>query len=441
MTKKNHELVGQSLTLKIEGVAHGGACVARADDGRVVFVRHTLPEETVRATVTRTRSKLAWADATDIIAASPDRIPSVWPQAGPGGVGGGELGHVHPEAALRWKTDVIRDQIRRIGGEKAAQALQDAGGITVEATPMDKGQLDLTGRRTRIEMVAATDRDGVKAPLGMYEPHGKNVIPLDSMPLADPRLQDLDVWAGVRGAWTGKWAPGDRLRLLAPTADEVTVVTSSGIFDASGTAWTQTRRLKWCAEVGELGTLEYQVRPEGFWQTHTQGASVLANALAEVTRDLGISRVIELYSGAGLFSAVLGHLVGDSGRVLTIEGDEAAVADADINVRALGNVETWVGNVDGEAVAQLATEMRSQSRGRRPQLIVLDPPRQGAGIEVCEAVSNAGADFVVLISCDPAAGARDFAALIANGYTPVSMRAWDLFPYTHHVESMTLFCR
>ena len=95
------EDVGEVLELRIGEPAHGGACVARDTSGRVVFVRHTLPGERVRARVTSVRNTLAWADAIEIVEASDDRVSAVWPQAGPSGVGGGELSHVAPPAQRR----------------------------------------------------------------------------------------------------------------------------------------------------------------------------------------------------------------------------------------------------------------------------------------------------------------------------------------------------
>ncbi len=97
------EGIGEILQLTVGEPAHGGACVARDESGRVVFVRHAAPGEVVRARVTAVQKKLAWADAIEVVEASADRVDSVWPQAGPGGVGGGELAHLTPAAQRDWK--------------------------------------------------------------------------------------------------------------------------------------------------------------------------------------------------------------------------------------------------------------------------------------------------------------------------------------------------
>ena len=119
----------EEIVLRVGPPAHGGHCVARLDDdpaGRVVFVRHALPGEVVRAVLTEKSAKIWRADAVEVLSASPDRVRSVWREAGPGGVGGGELGHVALSAQRTWKRWVLADCLRRIGGEEVAAAVSSA---------------------------------------------------------------------------------------------------------------------------------------------------------------------------------------------------------------------------------------------------------------------------------------------------------------------------
>lgn len=143
------------VELEVGSPAHGGAAVARDDDGRVVFVRHALPGERVRARVTASRQQLAWADAVEILESSPDRVESVWPEAGAGGVGGGELSHVCALGQRAWKSAVLRDQLRRIGGQEVFDQCEALGEDTfaVRPTPGDEGREDLRGWRSRVEFV------------------------------------------------------------------------------------------------------------------------------------------------------------------------------------------------------------------------------------------------------------------------------------------------
>lgn len=415
------------LELRIGEPAHGGACVARDDSGRVVFVRHALPGERVRARVTSTRKSLAWADAIEVLDPSADRVESVWPQAGPGGVGGAELAHVAPAAQRAWKEAVIRGQLRRVGGPDLAAAVEALGGVRVEAAPGDETG-PLTRRRTRIELVV--DREGRA---GMHRYRGSEVVALDSMPLAVQPIEDLGV-LGAGSSWADLWKPGDRIRIVAPNGVSPVVVTPKGMRNPLGER-IEAERLLWTVEVAGA-SYDYRVRPKGFWQTHVAGAAVLANAVLEAANPSEGERVLELFSGAGLFTAPLAAAIGARGRLVSLEGDEGAVADAGENLAALGWVDAFVGGVDDAGVWELAGEL-----DRRPNLVVLDPPRAGAGLEACAAIGALGAERIVLVSCDPAAGARDLRALVEAGYAVESFRAWDLFPHTHHVESVASLVR
>ena len=405
------------LDLRVGEPAHGGACVARDEAGRVVFVRHALPGERVRARVNVEQKTLAWADAIEILEASEDRIPSVWDEAGPDGVGGGELAHVHPSAQLRWKTAVIEGQLRRVGGEEVASRVRDLGGVHVRPAPMDEGEDDVTGRRTRIDLMIDEHSRA-----GMQGYRSRRIHPLRLMPLASPAVGELGIF-GDESAWRTRWNPGDRIRVVAPNGNSPVVVTHEKVWDHEGNE--HRGPLTWTVAVdGQL--FSYDVRPQGFWQTHVQAPEILASAVMSRIPE-GTKRVMELYSGAGLFTLPMAARLGSDAQIVTLEGDEGAVADAYRNLEGRG-VSAYVGDVDGEAIADMAHELG------RPDIVVLDPPRSGAGLDVCRGIAQAQSEYIVLVSCDPAAGARDLRDLCAAGYEVESFEAWDLFPYTHHVE-------
>lgn len=419
------EGTGEVIDLVLGEPAHGGACVARDADNRVVFVRHGLPGEHVRARVTSTRNRLAWADVLDVLSASPDRVESVWPQAGPGGVGGGELAHVAPPAQRRWKAEVLRSQLRRIGGEALARRVEELGGVEVLPAPGDEDPGDrLLHRRTRIELVV--DKQGR---LGMHRYRGREVIALDDMPLAVTGIGDLDLFSPDT-PWRKVWSPGERIRVVSSTGGDTVVVTPKGVFGPDGRP-REDSPLGW-----DVSGERFGVRPDGFWQTHLRGAEVLADAVGRAGRVHEGQSVMELYSGAGLFTRGLARGVGSTGRVVSLEGEESAVADAAGNLEGLDWAETFVGDVDASGVEDLAREM-----GRRPDLVVLDPPRSGAGTQVCRELVTVGAPRVVVVACDPAAGARDVRTLTEGGYVLEGIEAWDLFPHTHHLEFVATLTR
>lgn len=430
---RSREGIGEILELSVGEPAHGGACVARDDSGRVVFVRHTAPGEVVRARVSAVQKKLAWADAVEVVSASANRVESVWPQAGPGGVGGGELAHLTPAAQRDWKSRVIAGQLRRVGGEALAEAVDALGGVRVAPVPGDEDPSDaLTGRRSRIDVVI--DADGRA---GMHEFRGRRVIALDDMPLAVPAIRELGLF-DEDTPWRRLWKPGDRVRAVAPSGGDPVVLIGEDTYAADGVR-IDADVLRWDVPVG-VGVESYHVRPSGFWQTHVRGAEVLANAVRGAAfgpDEAGVGRaVMELYSGAGLFSVPLARAVGESGRVVTLEGDEGAVRDAGENLAAFDWVDAFAGNVDREGVVDLSGQL-----GAVPDVVVADPPRAGAGAQVCEAIAATGTPRVVLVSCDPAAGARDLRTLTEAGYELESLQAWDLFPHTHHVETVSVLSR
>ncbi|MBS4999605.1 MAG: class I SAM-dependent RNA methyltransferase [Actinomyces sp.] len=427
------EGIGEILQLTVGEPAHGGACVARDESGRVVFVRHAAPGEVVRARVSAVQKKLAWADAIEIVEPSDDRVESVWPQAGPGGVGGGELAHLNPAAQRDWKSRVIAGQLRRVGGEALAEAVDALGGVRVAPAPGDEDPNgSLTGRRSRIDVVI--DADGRA---GMHEFRGRRVIALEDMPLAVPAIRELGLF-DEGTPWRRLWKPGDRVRAVAPSGGDPVVLIGDDTYAADGVR-IDADVLRWNVPVGS-GVESYYVRPSGFWQTHVRGAEVLANAVLTAVFSAGEAgagcAVMELYSGAGLFSVSLARALGESGRVVTLEGDEGAVRDAGENLATFDWVDAFAGNVDREGIVDLSGQL-----GAVPDVVVADPPRAGAGAEVCEAIAATGAPRVVLVSCDPAAGARDLRALTEAGYELESLQAWDLFPHTHHVEMVSVLRR
>ncbi len=412
---------GRDVELVVGPVAHGGHCVARLD-GRVVFVRHALPGERVRARITEGGSRFWRADAIEVLEASPDRVPSAWPEAGPGGVGGGELAHAALPAQRRWKADVIADQLRRIARLERE--------VEVEAAPGDDARGGLA-YRTRVELVA--DPEG-RAGMRRFRSH--DVVPLERMPLGTEAVAAL---ADDEGVWVRRWQPGARLELVAP-ADG-----SSPVLLVDGTPWrrgrpdTRPNARRAVSEVVQVRGTEhgFRVAADGFWQVHREAPSVLAAAVLDAVGDVPGATVHDLYSGAGLFTLPLADAVGPDGRVIAAESDARAVKDARRNVHHLPQVELHLGAVD-----RVLTEGDAGGAGvGRADVVVLDPPRAGAGRTVVDAIADREASRVVYVACDPAALARDVGYLGERGYELASLRAFDLFPMTHHVEAVAVLRR
>ncbi|WP_278234604.1 TRAM domain-containing protein [Isoptericola sp. AK164] len=413
--------VGLELELEVGPVAHGGHCVAR-HDGRVVFVRHTLPGERVRARVTEGGKRFWRADAVEVLEASPDRVAPAWPAAGPGGVGGAELSHVALAAQRRWKADVLAEQLQRLAGLERQ--------VTVEAAPGDDTRGGL-GYRTRVELV--TDHAG-RAGMRAFRSH--DVVPLDSMPLATP---DVAALADTEGVWGGGWRPGQRLELVAPASGTPPVLLVDGVPWRRGRPDTRPNARRSVSEHVEVAGVEHRFRvtADGFWQVHREAPGVLANAVLDAAGDLDRARVLDLYSGAGLFTLPLAAAVGSRGRVVAVESDTRAVKDARRNAHDAPQVELHLGAVD----AVLLDGDAAGDAGGDADVVVLDPPRAGAGRAVVQAIADRRPTRVVYVACDPAALARDVGYLAEHGYGLTGLRAFDLFPMTHHVEAVAVLER
>lgn len=415
---------GDLVELEVGPVAHGGHCVARlrapGEDGpgRVVFVRHALPGERVVARLTDAgpKAKFWRADAVEVLDASPDRVESAWPEAGPGGVGGGELAHVRLDAQRAWKAAVLSEQLQRL-----ARVERD---VPVRALPGDDERAGL-GWRTRVGFLA--DREG-RAGMRRFRSH--DVVPVTAMPLMSDALAELDLLGR-------RWAPGARIEAVAPAGGDAPVVlVDDQPFDLRrGKADPRPNARSAVREQVRVGEREwaYRVAAAGFWQVHREAPAALTGAVLEALGDVDGARVLDLYSGAGLFTLPLADAVGEAGTVVAVEGDARAVRDARRNLHDRRRVELHAGDV-GAVLA-------SGAAGAGVDAVVLDPPRVGAGRDVVRAVAGLAPRRVVYVACDPAALARDVAYLAEEGYALADVTGYDLFPMTHHVEAVAVLER
>jgi tRNA/tmRNA/rRNA uracil-C5-methylase (TrmA/RlmC/RlmD family) len=173
-------------------------------------------------------------------------------------------------------------------------------------------------------------------------------------------------------------------------------------------------------------THDFTVAADGFWQVHPGAPTTLVESVLELAAPQPGESVLDLYAGVGLFAAFVADRVGAEGRVVAIEGDPRASELSASNVPGAEVVSGDVGEVLASAYAD------------RFDVVVLDPPREGARRPVVEAVTARAPRAVVYVACDPAALARDVAIFAEHGYRLETLRAFDLFPMTHHVECVAL---
>lgn len=361
--------------VEIGPVAHGGHCVARLD-GRVVFVRHVLPGELVTARVTEVAKRFARADAAEVLRASPERVEP--PCAAAGECGGCDFQHVRPRFQAELKRRVLAEQLRRLAGLEWSGAVEQVAPVT--------------GSRVRMRFV--TDDEGK---LGLRAHRSHRVVPLPggrcaiadpAMPLEPPPAEPGTEWLGLVGDSGGA--------LVSP--------------DAGGVV----------AE--SVGGRRFEVSTDGFWQAHVRAPEVLTRAVLDGVRPAAGERASDLYCGVGVFAGALA----DAGcRVWGIEGNRDAVGRARTNVP---EARFFAGSVD-------RTLRRLPARA---DLVVLDPPRAGAGRTVMAAVAQLRPRAVAYVACDPAALARDLGFARDHGLEVESIRAFDLFGMTHHLEAVAI---
>ena len=414
---------------------HGGACLSRGADGRTLFVRGGLPGEVVRIRLSSEHKRFAWADVVEVIEPSIHRVPHIWPEAAGGGVGGVELGHVEPSYQRDWKGQVLSEQLRRIGGEEVVEQVRRATGVEegeilvpVQPAPGDSDDGSLLGRRTRLQLVI-----NAQGKPGMRKYRSHSVVPLTVLPIASEGIEKLGVLTDPE--WRTRWVPGERIAVEAPNGSQPVVVTSEGSFCDPQTPGPEVS--KWEVDT-RYGKHVFPVRPGAFWQTHREAPAVLVESVLDAMDIAPDDVVVELYAGSGLFSRFIADRLPD-GELLTLEGNAGAVDSAGISLRdALesGRAQIFQGTVDAKGVQEVFAEARG------PVTTVLaDPPRTGAEKPVVEAICASTATRVVLVSCDPASGARDLADLVKGGFVIESIGAWDLFPHTHHFEMVTALVR
>ncbi|GAA1855567.1 class I SAM-dependent RNA methyltransferase [Asanoa iriomotensis] len=398
MTAERTDPIGEEerITLTVGAPAHGGHCVARLD-GQVVFVRHALPGERVTALVTEVHSGYLRADAIEILEPSPDRVAAPCPYAGPGRCGGCDLQHVAPPAQLAWKTAVLREQLTRLG--KLSEDEVDALGVAVTALPGGP-----TGWRTRVRYtVDAAGR------VGLLKHRSHEVVPIDRCLIAHPAIQALPVldraWPAADAVETVASGEGDVAVLPQPGAQPATVRER-----ALGRTWT--------------------IGAETFWQVHPAAAETLVGAVLDLVGPRAGERAWDLYGGAGLFAAALAERVGPGGRVTLVESAPDGVAAARDN---LGDLP-WVEVVP----ARVETALARRRVAGPVDVVVLDPPRTGAGARVVESLTASGARAVGYVACDPASFARDVRTFRDRGWRLAELRGYDCFPMTHHLECVGL---
>ena len=397
------------VVLRTGPAANGGSCVAR-HDGRVVFVRYALPGELVRVRVTSERGAYWHAETIEVLEPSADRIAALCPIAGVDGAGCCDLAFAEPSAVREIKGQVVANQLARLG-DYAWEGV---------AEPIGTGGAQ--GWRTRVRLAVGADGRA-----GFHRYHSDELV-------TDLRCGQLPsaMLAGIDGA---RWTGGDQLHVA---------LDDDGCRHVAATA--RDRRGSTALEgsggsVHRVGSRVWRVPATGFWQSHRDAPVVYSELVRQWSADTSAGSVTpgrsdglrawDLYGGVGLFAAALADVVGERGRVLTVDTSRAASNVARSALADLPQVRVVTDSV--------RRVLAAQSGGA--DIAVLDPPRAGAGRAVIELLAGAGVPRVIHIGCEAAAFARDIGLYRHNGYHVQTIRVFDAFPLTHHVECIALLTR
>lgn len=386
--------VGEHLTVSIKKVAHGGHFIAR-HEGQVFFVRHAIPGERVEIEVTSTGSSFLRADVIDVIEPSPDRVSPPCSYSHAGGCGGCDFQHISIIRQRQLKADVIREQFSRIAKLEIKIDVEEVG--------------DPLHWRTRIS--SATNSRGE---IGFYASRSHIVVPVKDCLIATESIKYPELAKK-------RWPKESRIEISA-SSDGIRSIAIAPAGRGSTSRLTEGPQV--LTEI--IDGHKVEVSQRSFWQSHESAPEILTEAVGEYVREG--DHLLDLYGGVGLFTAALLHRVGAQGHIDLIESSQSAISDAKRNFAHFPNVSVFAGDV-----------LRELGRISRADVVLLDPPREGAGKETIAAIVELGPRSILYVACDPAALARDAAYLAEIGYEMVGVRAFDLFPMTHHVECVARF--
>ncbi len=422
------------VELEITNVAHGGIFVAR-HDGRVIFVSDAISGERVLAQVTDTSQKSFWrATTVEVLEPSKQRQAHVWSAASldrapDERVGGAEFGHIKLGYQRELKAQVLTEALERFA--KLSQP------VTVEGLPGDD---ETNGTRWRTRISLHVDDSGR---VGPYAARSHRVIEVDDLPLAVDEITALAplhsrLPAGSRVDLVAPSVGGARINTVAPVEKKAKKKPGPGNPVA-------VPKLKNRALIREkVGNREFMLAEEGFWQVHRSAAATLTQAVASaIDGDLFDVRAAnhDLYGGVGLLAAAMGERFGSTTRMTSVESSEQATEFAAENLADWVGARVLTGRVD-RYLTQVATDTSAVEKSAwSAATVILDPPRAGAGKDVIESLGMLKPAQLVYVACDPVAFARDAGYLRERGYELADLRAFDLFPNTHHVEAVARFVR
>lgn len=404
--------MGKTFTLELSDIAYTGEAVGR-HRGRVVFVNHALPGELVEVEPTHERRSYVRARLRSVVTSSADRITPRCQHFTH--CGGCQWQHVSYPAQLAYKTRAVRNQLVHIG------KINDANVLPCIASP------DVYGYRNHSQFVLMDDGS-----FGYYLKSSRTSLPIRECPILDPVISAM-IFAGGADSLTRSRISALRNSLDSP--DQLREIhLRCGHNTGERHISAELISGDYIPVLGDFPLLEsvtsytYSLSAGSFFQVNTGVAALLVQKLRDVLLLNGSEHILELYSGVGFLTLPLSEW---ASTVTAIESSGVSVADARANTSHRSNIELIVADV--RLWLQRGTGMRKWD------VIVADPPRVGIDREAVTELAKLRAPRIAYLSCDPATLARDARILTDAGYRLHVAQPYDMFPQTHHIETLALF--
>jgi 23S rRNA (uracil1939-C5)-methyltransferase len=407
----------QLFEIKLEKLTYGGEAMGRLPDGRAVFVPFGLPGEDVRVRLTMEKQNFARGELLEILTASPERINPKCRHFGK--CGGCHYQNLSYERQLQAKTEILRDQLRRIG------KIEDPPVKPIVVSPLEWNY------RNHVQFHLTAE-----GKLGFINSKGNSSFPIEECHLSEISIDTF--WPELHFESNKDI---ERVSLRAGTGEELLVVLESES--------SETPELEIEADVSvvhlfdehpvviagqdhlTINVLEkdFRVSAASFFQVNTKMAGKMVEHLLAKLPVTSSSTLMDAYCGVGLFS---NFFAPKCEKIIGIESSESVCEDFTVNLDEFDNIELYEGAAE-EILPALAGRVSSVTH------MIVDPPRAGIEKHVLDAIITIKPQVIAYVSCDPSTLARDAARLIHGGYRLAEVTPFDLFPQTYHIESISIF--
>lgn len=381
-----------TLSLRIEKVAHGGVFVAR-HEGQVYFVSGAIDQELVEVSVTERAKSYSKAFVTKVLEPSEQRVEHFW-KAAKRGAGGAEFGHINLDYQRVLKSQVLAEALERFSNLDMQPEVEMLAGDSPDGLHY----------RTRVQL--NVDETGLAGP---SKARSNEIVFSRDLPLAVPEIEELGMqlknFRGIK-----------KIRIASSNTGDL--------------QWALDDKIQGSQQLIErVGGRTFRLSVDGFWQAHRLAANELSSQAIKFAKELQFDPDrpnLDLYSGAGLFSATMSNAF-ESANFTAVESNSKAVKAGERSASDLKNLKF---------VKADALKFLRQAAAGSFDTVVLDPPRSGAAGKVTSELVRVRPRNIIYVACDPVALARDLKDLLAAGYELRGLRAFDLFPHTHHFETV-----